>query len=68
MKEYRLASCLGDENVQKAIEDKTAENPPWEVHSITPAGLVTRDHPLHPKGKVTIMAFLVLFEREEYDA
>lgn len=63
-KEYIIANCLGVENVQKAIEEKSSEIPEWEVHSITPAGLTTYKHPLDPKQAVAIMGFLVLFERE----
>jgi hypothetical protein len=67
-KEWRLASCTGQENVQRAIQEKTNETPPWDVHSITPAGLTTEEHPLNPGQKFTIMNFLVLFVREAFDA
>lgn len=67
-KEYRIASCLGEDNVQRAIQEKSNETPPWEVHSITPAGLQSITHPLQVTKTVTLMAFLVLFERENFNA
>lgn len=60
--EYLVVNCLGDDNVVRAINDKTAEVPPWEVHSIVPSGLQTQQHPLSGK-KTAIMTFLVLFHR-----
>lgn len=61
--EYLVVNCLGDENVTKALNDKTAKVPPWELHSIIPAGVQTHEHPLNPSRKVAIMAFLVVFHR-----
>lgn len=60
--EYLVVSCLGDENVTKALNDKTSEVPPWELHSVVPAGLHTQEHALSGK-KIAIMTFLVIFHR-----
>lgn len=61
--EYQVVNCLGDENVVKALNEKTAEVPPWELHSVVPSGLNQMQHPLHPSKTVAIMTFLVIFHR-----
>jgi len=63
--EYLVVNCIGDENVVAALNEKTAEFPPWELHSIVPAGVKTFEpNPLNPRAqKVAIMCFLVVFWR-----
>lgn len=68
--EYRIAECLGADNVRKAIEDKTAEDNPWLVNSICPAGVqVIPPSGLNPQAPpMMIPMFIVLFEREFEDS
>lgn len=58
--EYTVISCLGDENVTKALSDYTAQVPPWELHSVVPGGLKTEQT---LQGKIAIMTFLVIMQR-----
>jgi hypothetical protein len=62
-REYRLARCRGEDNVSLAIQKKTNEVPPWEVHSIVVSGTETIEQPLRPNEILVITHFLVLFER-----
>lgn len=61
--EYKVINCLGDRNVVDALNEMTAEVPPWELHSVVPSGLKQMEHPLHPGKVTTIMTFLVIFHR-----
>lgn len=67
---YRTAECAGEENVRKAIEKITGtddEKGQWLVHSITPAGVKQHQHPISGQN-IVIMNYLVLFERDVFDA
>ena len=62
--EYRIARCLGEENVSTAIQDKMDEDIGWRVHSICVTNV--EEHVVNPlmQGKtVQVTRFLILFER-----
>lgn len=64
MIEYRIARCLGEENVSTAIQDKVDEDIGWRVHSICVTNV--EEHvvnPLQINKTVQITRFLILFER-----
>lgn len=64
MIEYRIARCLGEENVSTAIQDKMDENIGWRVHSIMVTNV--EEHVINPlqiNKTVQITRFLILFER-----
>lgn len=62
--EYRIARCLGEENVSTAIQDKMDERIGWRVHSIMVTNV--EEHAINPlqiNKTVQITRFLILFER-----
>lgn len=64
MIEYRIARCLGEENVSTAIQDKMDEDIGWRVHSIMVTNV--EEHVVNPlmQGQtVQVTRFLILFER-----
>ncbi len=64
MIEYRIARCLGEENVSRAIQDKMDEDRGWRVHSIVVTNI--EDHVINPlqiNKTVQVSRFLILFER-----
>ncbi len=64
MIEYRIARCLGEENVSTAIQDKMDEDVGWRVHSIMVTNV--EEHVINPlqiNKTVQITRFLILFER-----
>jgi hypothetical protein len=64
MIEYRIARCLGEENVSTAIQDKMDENVGWRVHSIMVTNV--EEHVLNPlqiNKTIQVTRFLILFER-----
>ncbi len=64
MIEYRIARCLGEENVSTAIQDKMDENIGWRVHSIMVTNV--EEHVLNPlqiNKTIQVTRFLILFER-----
>jgi hypothetical protein len=61
---YRIARCLGEENVSTAIQDKMDEDVGWRVHSIMVTNV--EEHVINPlqiNKTVQITRFLILFER-----
>jgi len=61
---YRIARCLGEENVSTAIQDKIDEDVGWRVHSIMVTNV--EEHVINPlqiNKTVQITRFLILFER-----
>ncbi len=68
MIEYRIARCLGEENVSTAIKDKMDENIGWRVHSIVVTNVEEHTvNPLMANQTVQVTRFLLLFEREEHN-
>ena len=64
MIQYRIARCLGEENVSTAIQDKMDEDIGWRVHSIMVTNV--EEHAINPlqiNKIVQITRFLILFER-----
>jgi hypothetical protein len=65
---YRIARCLGEENVSTAIQDKMDEDVGWRVHSIMVTNV--EDHVINPlqiNKTVQITRFLILFERVDIE-
>lgn len=61
---YRIARCLGEENVSTAIQDKMDEDIGWRVHSICVTNVEEHTiNPLQINKTVQITRFLILFER-----
>ncbi len=61
---YRIARCLGEENVSTAIQDKMDEDIGWRVNTICVTNV--EEHvvnPLQINKTVQITRFLILFER-----
>ncbi len=62
--QYRIARCLGEENVSTAIQDKMDEDIGWRVHSLVVTNV--EEHAINPlqiNKTVQITRFLILFER-----
>jgi hypothetical protein len=68
MIQYRIARCLGEENVSTAIQDKMDENVGWRVHTIVVTNVEERVvNPLMANQTVQITRFLILFERVDLE-
>lgn len=62
--QYRIARCLGEENVSRAIQDKMDEDIGWKVHSIVVTNIEEHAvNPLQITKTVQISRFIILFER-----